>query len=396
MGKSKRSKSKSYKVGDCALGWRGTWAVACIRDESTGKRQRIRLGKLTGVKARAALDRFAEARRAVKKQRQSYNIGQLWGLWLEDRAKDKFDNSIYRANWVSLGPVFALRNPDLLTADGCRDYAKSRFALGRKPWTVHTELSRLRHCLIWAAKSKLIASAPFVWVPSKGASRKRVLSYDEARLLIASAGDPHILLFILLALTTGARHTAILDLEWDRVDWDRGTIQYNEDLPPDPMSKASRKGRATVPMGAVVREALKLAHRGRQTDHVIEHGGRRLQSVRDGFANAVERAGLGHYDPHPTKPDTMVFKTDVTPHVIRHSVATWMRTRGDDFHKIAQMLGHTDSKTSELIYTHTDASTYLRGTVDVIDAEFAALPASKANGTLSGTKLSRSGQNGKQ
>ncbi len=395
MGKRK-SKPQPYRSGDCTLGWRGSWAVADFRNEGTGKRQRVRLGELTDAEARAALDRFAESRRAIKQQRQSYNIGQLWCLWLDDRAKDKFSNSIYCANWVSLGPVFAHRSPDLLTADDCRAYADSRFALGRKPWTVHTELSRLRHCLIWAQKRKLIASAPFVWVPSKGASRKRVLTYDEARLLVAAAGDPHILLFILLALTTGARHTAILDLEWDRVDRKLGTIKYDVPVPPDPMSKAWRKGRATVPMGAVVREVLEVAFKGRLTGHVIEHGGRRLKSVRDGFANAVERAGLGHYEPHPTKSDLMVFKTDVTPHVIRHSVATWMRTRGEDFHKIAQMLGHADSKTSELTYTHTDASTYLRGAVDVIDAEFAALPASNSNGTQNAANVSQSGQNGKE
>ena len=92
----------------------------------------------------------------------------------------------------------------------------------------------------------------------------------------------------------------------------------------------------------------------------------------------------------------MVFKTDVTSHVIRHSVATWTRTQGEDFHKIAKMLGHGDSKTSELTYTHADNSTYLRGAVDVIDAEFAALPASSTDRVATGAKLSRSGQNSKE
>ncbi len=73
-----------------------------------------------------------------------------------------------------------------------------------------------------------------------------------------------------------------------------------------------------------------------------------------------------------------------------------MKTGGEDFHKIAQLLGHADSRTTELTYTHADASDYLRGAVDVIDAEFAALPASGANGVLKGGKLSRSGQNSKE
>ena len=72
----------------------------------------------------------------------------------------------------------------------------------------------------------------------------------------AEAGDPHVGLFVVLVFATGARHTAVLDLTWDRIDFVRGTIQFDEDLPPDPMSKAWRKGRATVPMNRGARKAL--------------------------------------------------------------------------------------------------------------------------------------------
>ena len=347
---------KAYTNGDITLGWRGAVAVAEFSDEGTGQRKRVALTTkdaiITEEQAKQLLDQFAEARRAVKKQQARYTIRQLWDLWLADRAEDGYNNAIYRANWVSLAPVFASRDPELITIADSRAYARARFDAGRRPATVHTELIRLRHCMKWAAKRRLIPFAPDIWVPAKGKPRNRVLSAEDAKRLLDAAGDPHIELFIILAISTGARHMAILDLTWDRIDWARGLIQYDEDLPPDPMHKSWRKGRATVPMNALARAALTRAYAGRQTDHVIEHGGRRLVTVKNGFANAVRRAGID---------------SAATPHTLRHSVSTWLKERGVDLEKRAQLLGHADSKTTDLNYSHADAATYLTDAVDMLD-----------------------------
>ena len=96
--------------------------------------------------AKAALDRFAEAQRAVAKQQAAHTIGDLWRLWMAERKADKLRNDIYEANWVSLRPAFASRSPDLLIAQDFRDYAQARFEAGRAAWTVHTELTRLSAC----------------------------------------------------------------------------------------------------------------------------------------------------------------------------------------------------------------------------------------------------------
>ena len=263
-----------YRRGDVALGWRGKIAVADYRDES-GKRHRPRLGVLSEKEARAALDRFADARAAVQAQTVKHTIGALWRLWLADRAKDGLSNKVYEANWVSLSRAFENRLPEHLSADDCRDYASGRFDAGRAPATVATELTRLRSCLRWAYLDGKLGKVPRIWVPSRGKPRQRTLTIDEARRLWEAAGDPHIHLFIVLALATGARHRAILDLTWDRVDWIKGTIQYDEDEEINPMSRSWKKGRATVPMGSRVRAELERAFTARQTDHVIEHGGRR-------------------------------------------------------------------------------------------------------------------------
>lgn len=366
MGKRPRRRGpygRRFAVDGITLGRnRGHW-VAEVADE--GARRRVRLSANTEDEAKAELARFVEARRAVIRQAERPTIGRLWDLWLADRAADGLSNTIYAHNWVSMRQHFAARDPALLTADDCRAYARERFSAGRRPWTVHTELSRLRACLAWAVARKHIREAPYVWVPPQGPSRQRVLTVDEVRRLIeaAATGDPHVHLFVILAAQTGARHRAVLDLTWDRVDWDRGVIAYDELLPPDPMSKAWRKGRATVPIGRLARATLERAFAGRRTDHVIEHGGRRIQSIREGFARAVSRAGIA---------------PPVTPHTLRHTVATWATERGVALQQIAQLLGHADSRTTELVYSHPSAERFLRKVVDAIDADLAGTSATVA------------------
>jgi integrase len=59
---------------------------------------------------------------------------------------------------------------------------------------------------------------------------------------------------------------------------------------------------------------------------VIEWNGAPVQSVRKGFEAAVKAAGLG---------------VDVTPHILRHTCATWLMQNGVDLWDAAGFLGMT-------------------------------------------------------
>lgn len=123
---------------------------------------------------------------------------------------------------------------------------------------------------------------------------------------------------------------ALLGLTWDRVDFEGGRIFLA-----DPARAKTKKGRALVPMNATARVALSEAHTGATTPHVIEWAAKRVASVKKGLQAAGKRSGLPW----------------VTAHVFRHSVASWMAQDGVPMGKIAEMLGHADSRTTEKIYS---------------------------------------------
>lgn len=206
------------------------------------------------------------------------------------------------------------------------DYRKRRAHC--KPITVRNELAVIRAALNWAEKKKLIAKAPFIKMPTFPASEVGHLSKAEFRKLLDATIMPHVRLFMQVAVGTGARTNAILDLTWDRVDFERGTIKLN------PIERVqTSKYRATVPMNDQLRGDLQKAKEGALSDYVIEHGRERVGSIKKGFAAAARRAGL-----------------KVTPHMLRHSAAVWMAEGNTPMPQIAQFLGHSDSRITERVY----------------------------------------------
>lgn len=221
------------------------------------------------------------------------------------------------------------------------DYGKRRSHC--KPITIRNELAVIRAALNWAEKRRLIGKAPFIQMPSFPASNVGHLSKVDFRRLLDAAQAPHIRLFLQLAVGTGARTNALLDLTWDRVDFARNIIVLN------PIERIqTSKYRATVPMNAQLRAALVEAQAGALSDFVVEHGRTRVASIRNGFRAAARRAGL-----------------TATPHMLRHSAAVWMAEANTPFSQIAQFLGHSDSRITERVYSRFSPS-FLAGAAEAL------------------------------
>jgi integrase len=250
-------------------------------------------------------------------------VSDLWKPYKEDRIAHGVEERRFSL-WKALEPHFGYKLGKAITKDDCRSYIAKRRKEGRTNSTIRTELELLRACLRWHYGK----DAPTIPAPPPSKPRDRYLTQEEAARLMASIETPHVKLFVEIALATGARMGAILDLTWDRVDFEHGTLDFN------PAGRdITSKRRVVVRMTNRLRERLLEAQKGAMTDHVIEYGEKPVASVKRAIAAAARRS-----------------KVQCSPHVFRHTAAVWMAQADVPMQKIAQVLGHTSTRVTEHTY----------------------------------------------
>lgn len=288
----------------------------CVSWREHGKRRRYQLASRTRKEAEAeALDIY----RRETRQTSGETVADIWAAYRDDLG-DKPTATTMMHTGKAVLPHFGACRPDQIDKALCRSYADMRLKDGKAVGTVWTELGHLQSALNFAQDIRAIDRAPKIWRPSKPETDKRILNAGEARALIDAAHDPHIRLALILLLGTAARVGALLDLTWDRVDFERGIINLRLE------DGATRKGRAVVPMNSGVRAALSVARDAALSDFVVEYAGGSIKSIKTGFSAAVRRAGLGR----------------VTIHELRHTAAVTMLSAGVPIEKVGQMLGHSN------------------------------------------------------
>jgi len=309
--------------GECVLVYR----------DSTGKRRRYRLGTADASEAR----RLAPAIYAERTRPEGTKIKDLWEAYTLDKAGRPVVGTMVHT-WKALRARFGEMEGEAITVADCRAHMAERRAAGITDGTLLTELGHLRMVLRWSEKHRLIDRAPYIERPSKPKPKEHHLTKTEARALIDAASMPHIRLYIILALGTGARNAALLDLTWDRCNFERGLLDLR-----NPEIKISQKGRAIVPMTRTVKAALLTAKPGALSKYVIEWAGEKVASVKRGLRFAAKRAGVDQ----------------VSPHMLRHSAAVHMAEEGVPMSEISQYLGHSDTRITEQIYARFSPD-YLR------------------------------------
>lgn len=200
--------------------------------------------------------------------------------------------------------------------------------------TIVSELSLLRTVVIWGHNhgkyTTKSGKPPTVWVPPAGAGRKTSLNDREmGNLIVALFEAPfHIRVFLVIAMSTGARKEAILELEWDRVDFANGTIDFNRDGAKSILDTSHLKGRAIVDMSTELRETLLEAWewRAKCCSYVVEWRGQRVHDPKEAIRTVFQRAGLG--------------RRFMGAHALRHSLATWAIAHGIEPVFVQQLLGH--------------------------------------------------------
>ena len=305
-------------MSEYRLVWhRSQWSLAYTDPE----RGRVRVS--TGTDDRGLAEARAGAIWRTRQKPKSERVADLWEPYVTDRIGHGVSPKRFSL-WKALEPHFGYKVGTAITKGDCRSYIEARRRIGRTNSTIRTELELLRACLRWHYGDK----APEISAPPPSKPRDRYLTKLERDKLLGAIETPHVKLFVTLALTTGARMSALLDLTWDRVDFAHGTIDLN------PAGRGiNNKRRTVVPMNGRARQELEAAYQGRLSDYVVEYAGKQVLSVKKAIASAARRSGV-----------------PCSPHVFRHTAAVWMAEADVPMDKIAQFLGHTTTRVTYATY----------------------------------------------
>lgn len=198
--------------------------------------------------------------------------------------------------------------------------------------------------------------------PGRPESRTPLAHPDQAKSLLATAGDP-LECLVVVGLTLGLRPGELAGLSWDDVDLEARVLHVRRALKREP--EAPRLGelktgrsRRSLNMPAFVADALRR-HRAGQAAERLAAGpmwstswgdlvfttanGTPLDpsNLRSAFQRLCDRAGIGRW----------------TPYELRHSAASLLSAAGVPLELIADMLGHDGTRMTSLVYRHAVAPT---------------------------------------
>jgi integrase len=321
LGKLTRTRTDGSKYWHYAIKW----------TDGSGP-HRVSLGTSDKVAANTAARAFWSQRALV----DANNIGTIVDAYLA-AIDGRSDHPRKEDAWKAAAPFWAKLALNDVDADTSRvEYPEWR---QRSLNTIRVELGLVRVALGWARdEKKLITTIPKIVLPPIPESDIGHLTKDQFRTFLEGCRAPHVRLFAILAVTTGARKTALLQLKWERVDFVRRLL----DLRPKDYIANAIKGRGIKPVNDRLLAALCEAQEGAVSEYVIEQGGKPLANIKKGVAAAAQRSGI-----------------HCTPHMFRHSAAVWMAEDRVPMSEIAAFLDHKNSRITERVYAryHPD---YLR------------------------------------
>lgn len=309
--------------------------------------------KSMGTKDRAVAEaRFAQwlllggARSVSDGDSPTYTVADLWAVYWEKHGQHVASPDSIKFPWKNLEPHFGHLTVPEVSQKAIDSYVHKRttgrLGLRCKPQTCRKDLtilmSAIRFCTLKPNALIPASMIEAVVLPENGEPRDRWLKTEEMQRLLDAAArlrrGPKLSRgerFLWLGLETAARKQAILDLTWDRVDFEAGVIHYDV-----PGRRKTSKKRAAVPMSKALRPVLERAYAERENDLVMTNKGAVWATIQ---LIAIE-AGFGGTRPkvlRSEKPQA----TGISAHTLRHSAATHMARNGVPLWKISKVLGNS-------------------------------------------------------
>jgi len=314
-------------------------AIWIIRDGNHQQSTGCPAYDVSGAERALALyitNKHVRAAGASKRDPGQIPIADILAIYLRDVVSRHSRPKETKSRIKALDSFFGDKLLSYVTGETCRAYVAQRStdAAARR------ELEDLRAAINHHRREGLCDKIVEVVLPPERPHRQRWLTRSEAARLIRSAwryrevqkgkqtdrrSRQHVARFILVALYTGTRASAVCGAALQAtvghgwVDLERGVF-YRRPAG----QRETKKRQPTIPLPDRLLAHMRRWKRSGQR-FAVEWNGETVQNIKKAFTNVAADAGLG----------------DVTPHVLRHTAATWLMQAGTDMWEAAGYLGMT-------------------------------------------------------
>ncbi|MCQ4082732.1 site-specific integrase [Streptomyces sp. RB6PN25] len=361
--------SKQRWVGAISLGY-----------TPSGRRRRPKVYGKTKTEVRGKLRELRKELEVGDRTPANYAVADAVNDWLARGLKGRDPATVSKNRILAekhVLPLLGRAKLRELTADDVDDWLDDRAEVLATS-SLRVVLSILRRSIDHAMRRDKVRRnvTLLVEVPEGQAGRpSKSLTLDQARAVLAAARWSRLYAYVVLSLLVGVRTEEARSMTWKHVH-----LRPAGDVPPHAEvwrsvrrhgDTKTRKSRRTLKLPALVVAAL-VEHRYRQQDERIAYGllwdasdlvfatttGQVLDAanVRRAFRSIVKAAGLA---------------PEWTPRELRHSFVSLMSDHGIPVEKIARVVGHGSTTTTEVVYRKQIRPVITEGadTMDVIFGE---------------------------
>lgn len=218
------------------------------------------------------------------------------------------------------------------------------------------------NALKYAKKLKFISELPTAETKTPEVHRKPVeyLNQEQAKQFLEALNqaDFEFRVQMYILLTTGLRRGELLGLQWQDINYMRGTARISRAIVPltgSPLAVSTPKtdkSNREVPLTTISLGMLASLRTKSKSEWVFER--RNPNSLTRKLKRFMKRNGL----------------PDCSPHDLRHTCASLLNANSVDLKTIQQLLGHTDAKTTLNYYIGVDIS-QVKGAVNELEKALA-------------------------